>query len=229
MMLDDLAPLRAEVLWLAVRKTAVNGRSCREYDITDERGVILLSARAYTWSREILVSGEDGSVSFAIVRSRAFPLTGRAAVRLAASSSPLGTVARNGVFRDASGVARGRFVDARSFRERAGESLFQGIMEALLAGDGESVSSGPDGYVLQVGGAVAGTLTYGVLPFTRSHEERAPAPSRLRDRIVPRALRGALQSLNAPRGWKFVRSRAGEADPRLQMAAAIFAAELSRW
>ena len=229
MKLDDPTPLRAEVLWLAVRKTAVNGRSCREYDVTDERGVIRLSARAYTWSREILVSGEDRSASFAIVRSRAFPLTGRAAVRLAASSSTLGTVARNGVFRDASGVVRGRFVDARSFRERARESLFQGIMEALLAGDGESVSSGPDGYVLQVGDAVAGTLTYGVLPFTRSAEERAPAPSRLRDRILPRALRGALQSLNAPRGWKFVRSHSGEADPRLQVAAAIFAAELSRW
>jgi hypothetical protein len=67
------------------------------------------------------------------------------------------------------------------------------------------------------------------LPFTRASEERAPAPSRLRDRIVPQVMRSALQSLNAPRGWKFVRSHASEDDPRLQLAAAIFAAELSRW
>jgi hypothetical protein len=35
--------------------------------------------------------------------------------------------------------------------------------------------------------------------------------------------------MNAQRGWRFERLAAIEGDPRLQVAAAIFAIELSRW
>jgi hypothetical protein len=224
---DYLAPLRAEILWLAARKTSVEGRACREYHVTTESGLVLMSARAFTWSRTIEVGGVDPRASFAIERSRAFPLTGKASVRANPSGPWLGTVSRSGTFRDAAGVIRGRFLDARSLPERARESLFQGVMDALLIGDGESVPSGPDAFVLRVGEAVEGVMSYGRLPFGSAEDTAASEPARTQ--FVPKALREVWQSLNAPRGWRFVRTVPVGGDPRLQLAAAIFAAELSRW
>ena len=186
-----------------------------------------MSARAFTWSRTIQVTDPVGHASFEIERGRLFPLTGRARVREVPSGVPLGTVSRNGTFRDAGGEIRGQFVDARSLRKRAQEGLIQGAMDALVRGDGDSVASGPDSFVLQVGRAIGGTLRYGVVPFPAEHEGATSAPRQLR--FVPPVLRRFWQSVNAPRGWKLERTHLGADDPRLQLAAAIFAAELSRW
>jgi hypothetical protein len=195
--------------------------------VTDEHGVVVMSARAFTWSRTIHVTDPAGRASFDIERSRLFPLTGRARVRAVPSGLPLGTVSRNGTFRDAGGEIRGKFVDARSLRKRVHAGLIQGAMETLLSGVGDSVPSGPDSFVLQVGRAFQGTLRYGVVPFPAENEGAAAAPRQLR--FVPHVLRRFWQSLNAPRGWKLERTHLGADDPRLQLAGAIFAAELSRW
>ena len=194
--------------------------------MTDEQGVVVMSARAFTWSRTIHLTDPVGTASFEIERSRLFPLTGRARVRAVPSSVPLGTVSRNGTFRDAGGEIRGQFVDARSLRKRVHEGLIQGAMEALVSGEGDSVPSGPDSFVLQIGRAIGGTLRYGVVPFPAENEGATSAPLH---RFVPRVLRRFWQSVNAPRGWKLERTDSGADDPRLQLAAAIFAAELSRW
>jgi hypothetical protein len=224
-----LAPLRADVLWLATHKTSVDGRACREYHVLDGQGAVLLVARAFLWGREISVSQPNGHTVFTVLRSLAFPLTGKAAVKEVPSGLAIGTVTRNGTFRDSAGVVRGRFRDARSLRERATESLFQGAMEAIFSTGADSMPSGPDALVLQIDDAIAGTLTYGTLPFPPANEAARGATSRSRRTVLPRFMRKAWRSLHAPKGWKFVRLRAIEEDPRLQLAAALFAAELARW
>lgn len=227
--LDGLAPLRADVLWLATRKTSVNGRACREYQVLDEEGAVLLVARASLRGRDIAVTRPNAHAVFTVLRSLAFPVTGKAVVKELPSGSRIGTVTRNGTFRDSAGVVRGRFRDARSLRERTMESLFQGAMEAIMATGPDSEPSGSDALVLQIDDAIAGTLTYGTLPFPPANEAAQAAPSRPRWTVVPQFVRKKWQSLNAPRGWKFARLRASDDDPRLHLAAALFAAELTRW
>lgn len=220
--------LRAKVLWLAVRRTSVDGRACREYEVTADGGEVLLVARAFLWGREMSVATPDGRGAFTVLRSRLFPLTGKAAVNELPSGLPIGTVTRSGTFRDSTGAVRGRFRDARSFGDRAKESLFQAAMEAILSTGGDSVPSGPDALVLHVDGAIAGTLTYGTLPFgSDADAQRAPADRATR--VFPRLLREAWRSLSAARAWKFVRFEETAGDPRLELAAALFAAELARW
>jgi hypothetical protein len=220
--------LQADVIWLATRRTSVEGRACREYDVSDEEGTVLLLARTFLWGREIAMTKPDGQAVLTVLRSRAFPLTGKAAVKELPSGSTIGTVNRNGMFRDSRGVLKGRFRDARSLRERMAESVFQGVMETILATGADSMPSGPDALVLQIDDVVAGTLTYGALPFPSRHDAALTSP-RSRRTVLPRFVKKAWQSLIAPRGWKFVRLRESDADPRLQIAAALFAAELSRW
>ena len=211
-------------------RTAVGGLQCREYTVTDEARRILLTARAFVWDREIVVAGPDGAPCMSIVRGRAFALTGRASVRELPTGHELGVVTRNGTFSDPGGKVVARFQDARSLRQRARESLFQAAGDALLnAGEG-SMPSGPDSFVLISGGRETGTLTYAKLP--PAAEDDRPAPSRihaLASRLLPARSRNMWRALNAPRGWKLERSRPLGADPRLQLAAAIFAIELSRW
>lgn len=228
MNLQGMAALRADVLWLATHKTSVEGRVCREYVVSDTEGAVLLIARAYLWGREIAVANPDGQAVFTVLRSRAFPVTGKATVKELPSGDAIGTVTRSGTFKDSSGAVRGRFRDARSLRDRTKESLFQGAMEAIFATGADSVPSGPDALVLQVNNAIAGTLTYGALPFSLQNVAGQTSPPR-RASAFPKFLRKAWESLNAPRGWKLVRTRASDDDPRLQMGAALFAAELARW
>lgn len=222
--------LESPILWIAMLRAAAGGRQCRDYTLTDEAGSALLTARAFNWDREILVAYPDGTPCVSIRRSIAFALSGRAAVRELPSGRNLGRVTRNGTFSDELGAIRGRFQDARTRRDRARETLFHAAGEALLgAGDG-SVMSGPDSFVLNVAGRQVGTLTYEELP-SRGKAERAP-PSRLSEltsRLLPGRLRNSWRSVNAPRGWRFERLATIEGDPRLLVAAAIFAIELSRW
>ena len=218
-------PLGAEVLWFPARRTTVKGRACREYDVTNEAGVRLLGARIFLWDRDMLVTAPNAEPVFTIVRALTFPITGKAHVKELPSGVAIGTVYRNGTFRDSAGVVRGRFRDARSVRERTKESVLQGAMDAILATGADSMPSGPDALVLHIDGAIAGTLTYGALPFGALTQDAQP-PART---IVPRFMQRMWQRLNAPRGWKFVRLQRGDDDARLQLAAALFAADLSRW
>ena len=218
-------PLKANVLWFPTRRNSREGRACREYEVTDEAGGVLLAARSFIWGREIIVTDPVGDALLTIIRSRAFPVTGKATVTELPSGASIGTVHRSGTFRDPTGFVRGRFQDARSFRERTTESVFQGVMEALLATGADSMPSGPDALVLEIDGVPAGTLTYGVLPFAPGGSAIQCSPSSK----LPRFLKKKWQSLNAPRGWKLVRTVTNDGDPRLQLAAALFAADMSRW
>lgn len=222
--------LESPILWIAMRRTAVGGRRCREYTVTNEAGRTLLTARAFNWDREMLIAHPDGTPCISIIRSRAFALNGRAAVRELPSKGHLGVVTRNGTFKDSRGAVRGRFQDARSLRQRTRESLFQAAGEALLSAGEGSVPSGSDSFVLNAGGRPAGTLTYAKLPFARENEQSAPSRmSELAARLLPNRWRNMWHSINAPRGWRLERSAPLETDPRPQLAAAIFAIELSRW
>lgn len=222
--------LESPILWIAMIRTAIGGRQCREYILTDEAGGTLLTARAFIWDREIVVAGPDGAPCISVRRSRLFALNGQAAVIELPSKRHLGEVTRNGTFRDSSGAVRGRFQDARSLRQRTRESLFQAAGEALLSAGEGSVPSGPDSFVLNVGGRTAGTLTYAKLPFAREDKPSPPSRmSQLAARLVPSRVRNRWRSLNDPRGWKLERSAPLETDPRLQLAAALFAIELSPW
>lgn len=220
-----MVPLRAPVLWLPTRRTSVEGRTCREYAVTDDVGSVLLTARAFLWRRDIVVAEPGGQAVFTIVRSHAFPATGKATVRELPSGLAIGTVHRNGTFRNSTGAVRGRFRDARSFRDRTAESVFQGAMEVIMSTGADSMPSGPDALLLQVDEAIVGTLTYGPLPFaTQDEVPRSPS-----SRMLRRFIQKTWKSLNAPRGWQFVRFSTTDDDPRLLLAAALFAAELSRW
>lgn len=223
---DDLAPLRAAVLWMPVCRTSHDGRACREYRVVDERGTDLLFARAFLWHREILVARPDGTPCFSIRRSRLFVFNGRADVRELPSQRDLGRLRRSGMFTAPDGVTRGRFRDARSVAERSREGVFQAAAEVFLEA-GESAPAGPDAMILQIGDAVTGSLDYVKLPAFLSGES-PPEPTRW-SRLVPAGARKAFDALYAPRGWKFARGGDTDGDPRLEIAAALFAAELSRW
>lgn len=226
---SSLEPLRASVLWMLVKTFSEDGRSGREYAVSDENGSALLVARTFTWGREIVVTCPDGAPGMSIVRSRAFAFNGRAAVVDGESGHPLGSVSRNGTFTDPTGAVQGRFRDARSMRERARLSLFQGFFEAVFGGNGDSTASGPDALVLEVAGEIRGTLSYGRIPDGEAELERQEGSRRFTPSLASARLAQAWRSFRQPRGWKLERSPVQDADPRLEIAAAIFAAELSRW
>jgi len=221
-----IAALRANVLWFGTRRHSVEGRACRDYDIMTEAGDVLLRARSFLWGRELSIATPDGRGVLSVLRSRAFPLTGTAAVRELSPDRTIGTVHRNGAFRDPAGTVHGRFRDARTMRERVKENAFQVILDTILTEGETSMPAGPDALVMMVDDAIAATLSYGRLPFD---DAAATEPQTRVQKMVPGRLRDAWQSLKAPHGWKFSRMREVDCDPRLELAAALFAAELSRW
>lgn len=224
--MDDIAiaALRAKVLWFTTRRTSWDGRACREYRVSSETGDVLLVARAFLRGREMRAVTPDGRAVFHIMRSRTFPLTGTASVKELPSGIPIGTLTRRGTFLDSTGAVRGRFRDARSLRERSEESAFQALMEAVFSTDG-SMPSGPDALVLQVESALEGTLTYGT---AATDAVQTPRPTRAKT-LIPQFVRNRWKLLTSPRVWKFSREGDRTGDPRLELAAALFAAELSRW
>jgi hypothetical protein len=219
-------PLRAPVLWFRVRSTRADGRSCREYAILGDDGAHLLDARAFTWGRRLDVVEPDGTPFLSIVRSRAFVVSGRADVHGAARAESIGRLSRNGTIRLPSGTLMGRYRDARSMGARARESLVQGLVEAALNGGDMSAPSGPDTLVLEANGAVHALLSYVALTPGATRVQPDASPDRS---FVPPRLRAVWHRLQTPRGWKLTRTAPAQDDPRLELAAALFAAELSRW
>jgi hypothetical protein len=224
--------LRAPVLWLTVERSSIDGRSCRDYAIYADDSTRLGSARAFPWRRDIplhFVPALDVP-ALLLRRRRTFPLTGKVDVLELPAHEKIGVVSRSGRYRDALGRPVGAFRDARSLGNRAKEGAFLAAMEALLGGDGTaSTGSGPSGFVHVVAGMIAGTLARGPLPFltTPSSDTRSESRNLLR-KILPRRLGDRLFNL-APRGWKLVNTMPDAQDPRLRLAAALFAVELSHW
>jgi hypothetical protein len=220
--------LSAPVLWFTLQRTTDGGRACRDYTVRDEAGVPLLTARAFNWGRDIVVATADATPVLTLRRSRMFPLTGRVAVLELPALARIGTVRRSGTFSDAAGRRLGRFRDARRASARAREGILQAAFELVIVA-GESVPSGPNSFVLEVDGAAQGSLMHATLPF--SMEPAVAAPSRVEQltRWLPARARSALRIVSAPRGWQFHRSSPTPDDPRMHIAAALFAIELSRW
>jgi hypothetical protein len=224
-----MTTLNAPLLWLTTKRASADGRKCRDYVVYDAAGVTLLTARAFVWSRDIAVLSADGPGEPVMVlrRRHSFPLTGKVDVYEAAGRRRLGVVSRSGRFVDADGRRIGRFSDARSVRARALEGVLASMVEAMLDGN-DAMVSGPSGYVLALGGRVAGTLGQMRLPF-ETEAEAGPAGGVLR-RLVPERARRLLPQRGGPRGWKLERAVAElPCDPRLYLAAALFAVELSYW
>jgi hypothetical protein len=226
-----MTTLNAPLLWLTTKRASADGRKCRDYVVYDAAGVTLLTARAFVWSRDIAVLSADGPGEPVMVlrRRHSFPLTGKVDVYEAAGRRRLGVVSRSGRFVDADGRRIGRFSDARSVRARALEGVLASMVEAMLDGS-DSMVSGPSGYVLVLGGKAAGTLGQTRLPFETGPAAETGGTAGVFQRLIPTRARKLLPDRRGPRGWKLERAaRELPCDPRLYLAAALFAVELSHW
>jgi hypothetical protein len=220
----------APVLWLTVRRASGEGRACRDYVVYDAAGVRLAGARAFPWRREIpIFTGDDAASTVLLLRRRRlFPLSGKVDVHDAGNRARIGVVSRGGRFTDADGRAIGAFRDARTMRDRTKEAFIVGLLDAIAGGDGSTTTtSGPTGFIYFEDGSPAGSLARARLPFEPPGGEpggrhlgrlRALLPARFASALVERG------------GWKLERAAAPMlVDPRLLLAAALFAVELSQW
>jgi hypothetical protein len=230
---STLHALAAPVLWLTVQRAAAGGRACRDYVIYGDDGSRLLTARAFPWRRDIPLQFAPNfdRALLTLRRRRSFPFSGKVDVHELPGSRRIGVVSRSGRYRDAHGKIAGAFRDARTFRDHAKEGAFLAVMQALLGGDGtDSSASGPSGFIHLVANRPAGTLSRARLPFAITPTRTTPKRTNPLRALLPRRLGDALFERTASRGWKLERTvpQAAE-DPRLYVAAALFAVELSHW
>lgn len=228
-----LGVLEQSTIWLSAARSVSGGRACRDYVIYDHAGAPKLTAQTSPWQREIVVqTAAQPPQRFLLLRRRlTFPLTGRVDV-YDERNARLGVVSRSGHYRDASGRSAGRFRDARTFGNRAREGALVGVLDALLGGDATvAEGGGPSAFLWLVGSEVTGTLGRAPLPFTSEGTAavaaRPPAPTSRRSALTKR-LREFIGPAR-PQGWKLERLQAAPGDPRLTLAAALFAIELSHW
>jgi hypothetical protein len=222
--------IRAPVVWLTVRRASADGRACRDYVVYDAAGARLAGARAFPWRREIpIFTGDDAASTVILLRRRRFfPLSGKVDVHVAGAGARIGVVSRGGRFTSADGRVIGAFRDARPMRDRTKEAVVIGLLDAMAGGDGSStIMSGPTGFIYFEDGSPAGSLARARLPFEPPGGEaggrhlgrlRALLPARFASALVERG------------GWKLERAAPSVlVDPRLLLAAALFAVELSHW
>lgn len=212
--------------WLTVRNASDAGRACRDYAVYDEAGAPVANAHAFPWRREIRVLCASAPAPVVVLRRRrSFPISGKVDV-LDGSGARLGVLGRDGRCRDARGHALGRFRDARSVRARTAQSLIAGALDVAVGNDA-SMISGPTALAWLVDGRAAGSLHRAPLPFEDPAEAAAPdAPVR---RWLPYAIAKRLER-GRTRAWRFEREPPSSPDdPRLVLAAVLFAIELSHW
>jgi hypothetical protein len=223
----------ATILFLRTESLRHDGRSCRDYAIHDAGGALRFVARAFRVPGPFTACAAhapDRPILLAKPR-RSFPLTGRYDVRGAGGES-LGVVTRSGRFQDADGRELGRFVDARSWKEHAGEAALTGILEGVILGAGDTgAGSGPRAYVVTIGDRRAGMLSRAPVPFDAAARPAVP-PGRLARalrRVLPRRLGDALVEPRPPHAWKLDVPDAGDVPERLLLAATILAVEMALW
>ena len=231
--------LAQSIVWFSVARATHSGRACRDYVIFDSTGSACFEARAFPWRREIVIRANTPPhlPVLTLRRRRSFPLTGTVDI-LNEDGDRIGTVRRNGVFR-AQDRHVGRFLDARTMRERTREAVVIGVLDSLFGGDGTTaIGSAPNGFVWLRGSTVVGVLTRAAASFlaesphteanrdtTRPHASAYPS---LIARVIDRFRR--LARPDAPRAWKLEqRDPAHAADDRIVIAAALFTIELSQW
>lgn len=188
-----------------------------------------LTAFAYPWRRGIEVDDPRGRRTFAILRRRLFPLTGRFDV-LDAEGYVLGALNRNGRVRDGRGRVIGTFRDDRRFTREVALGAAEALANVVAGLDGTSAARGPTGYVWVVEGRTAGWLGRARMPTPPGGQRIVGAgePARAAPLRWARKIAAALGRPEAPPAWKFVRSHA-VGDERLLDAAAICAIELTYW
>jgi hypothetical protein len=228
-----LHALEQPTIWLSVERSVSSGRATRDYVIYDDAGALLLTAQTWPWRRDIVVqTATEPEQQFLLLRRRlSFQLTGRVDVYDEARGR-LGTVSRSGRYRDSRGRVTGRFRDARSFGHRSREAVLVGVLDALLGGDGTTADTGgPGGYVWLVGSEVMGTLARARLPSTVDDAAGAsPSAPTIAGRLAAFGERLRAFVRARPQGWKLERRvPRSPGDPRLILAAALFAIELSHW
>jgi hypothetical protein len=217
----------AHELWITFRRTTHDGRSCREYVCSDSDGAELFHARAFNVRREISCNDvNDERRRILLLRRRmSFPLTGRVDILDPVAGRRIGEVRRSGAFRDAAGMT-GRFRNARSARSRAAEGAIATVFEVAMGGEGATELSGASGWVLDVNGRRAGSLSIARPPWLAT--EAPPPGSSLTARFSAR-LASLRASMRPEQSWRLEREPAVSGDPRVHIAAALFMIELSRW
>jgi hypothetical protein len=231
--MNPLRTLEQPTVWLSTRRSAAGGRASRDYAVYDDTGAPVLVAVTSAWRRDIVVqTAQQPQQVFVLLHRRwLFPLTGQVDV-FNARERRLGVVNRSGRYTAADGRHAGQFRDARTFGERAREGAIVGVLDALLAGEGTtSQLSGPTGFVWLVDSQLMGTLARSRLPFG-SELEAAGASSTTRAARFARFAKRLREFAGParPDGWKLERLQPTmPTDPRVILAAAIFAIELSHW
>jgi hypothetical protein len=215
--------------WIRVRRDQREGTACRVITLSSATGAAEFEAVAFTWRRDIVVraiaSPHEG---FVIRRRRSFPFTGRLDVLATAGETRIGILARNGVVKDGSGNACGRFRDARTTGDRAGETAFEFVGAILTGSEGGDPGRMPLERRWIIGSAEQGRLMRAKWPFD---PDGAPDPSPGGiSRFLPAKVGAFLRGVAAPATWRFDwRPLEPSVDPRLPVAAALWAVELSHW
>lgn len=207
------------------------GRACRVIEVHDARGELRLRGIAFPWRREIAVNPVDDrpDAGFVIRRRRLFPLTGKLDLLERRGGGRLGVLSRSGRVLGPGGRDLGRFRDARSLRDWGGEALVE-LVGAIVSG----VEGGDPGRMPQerrwiLGRREQGRLQRASWPFANPSEE-TPLPARGLARFLPPRVSRLLRGLGDPRTWRFDWLPLGEGgDPRMPVAAAVWAVELSHW
>src|SRR5688572_8239258 len=164
-----------ETRWIRVRRDQREGKACRVFTLSTATGAKELEAVAFTWRRDIVVtaiaSSPDG---FVIRRRRSFPLTGRLDVMAVRGETRLGILSRSGAVWDGAGNGRGRFRDARTAGDHAGETAFEFVGSLLTGSEGGDPGRMPLERKWLVGRVEQGRLMRAKWPFEPDEVARAP-------------------------------------------------------
>lgn len=219
-------------LWLRYRSVRREGRRGREWVIHTDDGEVRFTAFARRVPGPIDVfDGADGAREVVRARPRrGFALTGRYTVALP-DGERLGVATRGGRFYTADGQRLGRFRDARSLKQHAGETIAIMVIEGMLGGEGSGEGGGARGFVLELEGLPSGRLVRGRLPFMPPDDEprQEGAARQLVRRVLPKRAGAALLDRQPPMAWHLEVPDPGSIPPLLLLAAALLAIEVALW
>ena len=219
-----------ETRWIRVLRDHRDGKACRVITLSSATGVKELEAVAFTWRRDIVVSACGSETEgFVIRRRRSFPLTGRLDVLVGPGETRIGILSRSGRVMDGAGNAQGRFRDARTAGDHAGEIAFEFVGSLLTGSEGGDPGRMPSERKWLVGKVEQGRLIRAKWPFDPDDGVRGQVAGGL-SRLLPAKVRAFLRGVAAPATWRFDWKPLGPpVDARLPMAAALWAVELSHW
>ena len=188
--------------------------------------------RAVTAAYIFQHSGRDHP-DFLLKQRPTFPMTGKMDLRCAADDHMMGIVTRSRKFFNTREELLGQFTDARSWKERFGESSVD-VLSQVVLGTGDQMPPGghSDRFGLIVGKQPAGSMIYERLPFYPD-PPKSEEPGQLAGfvkKVLPSKLERHLFDKRPPRGWKLsVLPDLVPENPLLMLATAIMTLEINRW